>query len=73
MFKINRKILAYFDYTLPLLIAPIILLSWFLINENNEFLGSKVLVYVGVGLLIFVVVFLIPMRRIPAYCWFLLC
>ncbi|WP_297577860.1 FtsW/RodA/SpoVE family cell cycle protein [uncultured Helicobacter sp.] len=68
MFEINRKILAYFDYTLPLLIAPIILLSWFLINENNEFLGSKVLVYVGVGLLIFVVVFLIPMRRIP---WFI--
>ncbi|MDE5926105.1 MAG: rod shape-determining protein RodA [Helicobacter sp.] len=53
---------------MPLLIAPIILLSWFLINENNEFLGNKVLVYVGVGFLIFAVVFLIPVRRIP---WFI--
>ncbi|WP_300955595.1 FtsW/RodA/SpoVE family cell cycle protein, partial [Helicobacter rodentium] len=69
MFKFNRRILSYFDYTLPLLIAPIILISWFLINENSEFLGNKVLVYVGVGLLIFVIVFFIPTRNIP---WFII-
>lgn len=63
MFGFNRKILTYFDFTLPLLIAPIILLSWYLINENNAFLGNKVLVYVFVGLLIFAIVFLIPMRK----------
>lgn len=69
LFEFNRRILSYFDYTLPLLIAPIILISWFLINENSEFLGNKVLVYVGVGLLIFVIVFFIPTRNIP---WFII-
>ncbi|WP_297813288.1 FtsW/RodA/SpoVE family cell cycle protein [uncultured Helicobacter sp.] len=68
MFNFNHKILAYFDWTLPLLITPIILLSWFLINENSEFLGNKVIIYVGVGLLIFAIVFLIPARKIP---WFI--
>ena len=63
------KILSYFDWTLPLLITPIILFSWFLINENSEFLGNKVLVYVFVGILIFAIVFFIPVRQIP---WFII-
>ena len=63
MFGFNRKILAYFDFTLPLLVAPIILLSWYLINENNVFLGNKVLIYVFVGLLVFVTVFLTSVRK----------
>ncbi len=69
LFKFNYRILAHFDYTLPLLVTPIILISWFLINENNEFLGNKVLIYVSAGLLIFAVIFLIPMRKIP---WFII-
>ena len=63
MFGFDRKILSYFDFTLPLLIAPIILISWYLINENNVFLGNKVLIYIFVGLLVFIAVFLIPVRR----------
>lgn len=63
MFGFNRNILSFFDFTLPLLVTPLILLSWFLINENNEFLGNKVLIYTFIGLLIFIVVFLIPIRR----------
>ncbi|MBX7489923.1 FtsW/RodA/SpoVE family cell cycle protein [Helicobacter turcicus] len=69
MFGFNRRILTYFDFTLPLLIMPIILLSWYLIDENNVFLGNKVLIYVFVGLLVFVVVFLIPLRRMS---WFII-
>ena len=57
MFGFNRNILSFFDFTLPLLVTPLILLSWFLINENNEFLGNKVLIYTFIGLLIFIVVF----------------
>lgn len=63
MLWFNRRILAYFDFTLPLLIAPIILLSWYLISENNVFLGQKVLIYVFVSLLVFVAVFALPIRR----------
>ena len=74
MFKFDKKILSYFDFTLPLLVLPLVILSWYLISENNVFLGNKVLIYVLVGLVIFVVVFLIPIRRmgwlIIAFYWF---
>ena len=65
MFSFNKKILAYFDFALLLLTIPIILLSWHLINENNSFLGDKVLVYMFIGFLVFIVVFLIPMQQVP--------
>lgn len=39
------------------------MLSWFLINENNHFLGDKVLVYVSIGVLVFAVTFLLPIRK----------
>ncbi|WP_232817689.1 FtsW/RodA/SpoVE family cell cycle protein [Helicobacter burdigaliensis] len=65
----NKKILAHFDFILPLLISPIILLSWFLINENSEFLGQKVLVYAFVGLFVFAAVFLLPIRKMS---WFII-
>ncbi|TLD85395.1 rod shape-determining protein RodA [Helicobacter sp. MIT 11-5569] len=48
---------------------PIALLSWYLIDENNVFLGNKVLIYMCIGLLIFVIVFLIPVRRMS---WFII-
>lgn len=69
MFGINKKILSYFDYTLPLLVTPIILLSWFLINENSEFLGNKVLIYVFVGLLVFTAVFFVHIWKLS---WFII-
>ncbi|MDD6055134.1 MAG: FtsW/RodA/SpoVE family cell cycle protein [Helicobacter sp.] len=63
MFGFNRKILAYFDFTLPLLIIPLVMLSWYLIGENNAFLGNKVLIYVFVGCVVFFAVFLVPIRK----------
>ncbi|WP_162845087.1 FtsW/RodA/SpoVE family cell cycle protein [Helicobacter sp. MIT 11-5569] len=69
MFSFNHKFLSHFDFTLPLLIMPIALLSWYLIDENNVFLGNKVLIYMCIGLLIFVIVFLIPVRRMS---WFII-
>ncbi|EES89610.1 FtsW/RodA/SpoVE family cell cycle protein [Helicobacter canadensis] len=61
--RFNKNILSSFDFTLPLLVIPLVLLSWFLINENNAFLGDKVLIYVFVGILVFVVTFLLPIKR----------
>lgn len=63
MFSFDKKILSYFDFTLPLLILPIVMLSWFLINENNEFLGNKVLVYASIGFGVFISILFIPIRR----------
>ena len=63
MFGFDKKILSYFDFTLPLLVLPIVMLSWFLINENNAFLGNKVLIYSFIGLGIFFVLLFIPIRK----------
>ncbi len=61
--KFNKNILSSFDFTLPLLVIPLVMLSWFLINENNRFLGDKVLVYVSIGALVCAVIFLLPIRK----------
>ncbi len=69
MFGLDRRILTYFDFTLPLLSLPIVLFSWFLINENNSFLGDKVLVYALVGFLIFCLFSLLSVRKLS---WFII-
>lgn len=64
MFKnFNPKVFLMFDYALIVLITPIVLISWYLINENNAFLGNKVLIYIFVGFVIFLGFCLLPIRK----------
>ena len=74
MIKVDKKVFMHFDYILPLLILPIIFLSYFLVNELHPTLAHKQLVYFIIGFLIFVFFFLIPIKRIlwlvPTFYWF---
>lgn len=73
LFKIDKSILAHFDFIQPLLILPIIILSHILISEANETLAMKQYVYFGVGFVVFVILFLFPLRKflylIPIFYW----
>ena len=73
MISIDRRILTHFDHILPILILPIILISFFLINEASELLPEKQLVYIAIGFFAGFVFFLFPIRRlswlIPALYW----
>ncbi len=73
MFYLDRRVLSHFDFLQPLLILPIIILSYFLISEANEVLANKQIVYFSVGFLAFLVFFIIPIRKlewlIPLLYW----
>ncbi len=63
MFKIDRRILAHFDFLTIILIIPLIFVSGFLIGEIHPILEKKHTVYLIVGLFVFLIFFLIPLRR----------
>jgi len=71
--RIDRRILAHFDFVIPALIVPLIIVSGWLIGEIHPLLAHKHLVYVGVGIAVFLLFFLIPIRRlswlIPLFYW----
>ena len=73
MFWIDRRILIHFDYIVPMLILPIIGISYFLIDELYPLLANKQLIYFIASLLLFVFFFLFPMRKfswlIPFFYW----
>ncbi len=73
MLRIDRHIFIHFDYILPLLLVPIIFMSYFLVNELHPVLASKQLVYFSIGLVTFVFFFLLPIRKllwlIPLFYW----
>lgn len=62
-----------FDVLLILLILPFIFISLFLVNEISHKLFIKELIYIGVGVLVFIVVYFIPIRKllwiIPIIYW----
>lgn len=60
----NRRILAHFDFLIPLLILPIIGISMFLIYELGSSLIYKQLIYVGASFVVAYVVFFIPFRKL---------
>jgi rod shape determining protein RodA len=72
--KIDRRIIAHFDYILMALILPLILVSGMLIGEIVPTLAQKHTVYVLISLMAFVFFFLFPIRRfswlIPFIYWF---
>lgn len=66
----NRRILAHFDFLIPLLIAPIIGLSLFLIHELGSSLIYKQLIYIGASLFFAYFVFFIPFRKLSKSIYF---
>ncbi|MEA3372509.1 MAG: FtsW/RodA/SpoVE family cell cycle protein [Campylobacterota bacterium] len=73
MWKIDRRILTHFDFLSMLLIIPLILISGWLIGEIHPVLAHKHTVYVLVGIAVFILFFLFPLRRfswlIPLFYW----
>ncbi|UFS63214.1 rod shape-determining protein RodA [Sulfurimonas sp. HSL-3221] len=74
MRRIDRRILAHFDFVIPALVVPLVLVSGWLIGEIHPLLAHKHLVYVGVGAVVFTFFFFLPVRRlswmIPIFYWF---
>ena len=73
MFQADRRIFTHFDYIVPILILPIIVISFFLVDELYPTLANKQLIYFGAGGLIFFFFFLFPIRKfswiIPFVYW----
>ncbi|AJC84499.1 rod shape-determining protein RodA [Campylobacter peloridis] len=73
MIKLDRRILTHFDFVQPILIFPIIAISFLLIYEANTFLAEKQLIYTLVGFAGFVFFFFLPLRKlmwlIPVLYW----
>ncbi|CUU85447.1 FtsW/RodA/SpoVE family cell cycle protein [Campylobacter hyointestinalis] len=73
MIRLDKRILTHFDFVQPILIIPIIVLSYGLVSEASTMLANKQLVYFGVGSLFFIFFFLLPIRKIewliPAVYW----
>jgi rod shape determining protein RodA len=73
LWKIDRRILAHFDFFTIILIIPLIIVSEILIREIHPVLADKHTVYVGVGFVIFVLFLFLPIRRlswlIPLFYW----
>jgi len=71
--NIDRRILAHFDFITIILLIPLIFTSGWLIYEIHPVLGQKHLVYVSVGIGVFITLFLLPIRRmlwmIPIFYW----
>lgn len=73
MRRIDRRILAHFDFVILVLIVPLVSASGWLIGEIHPLLADKHAVYVGVGAVVFTLFFLLPIRRfswlIPVFYW----
>ena len=73
MFQVDRRIFTHFDYIVPLLILPIIGVSFFLVNELYPLLANKQLIYFFTAFLLFIFFFFFPMRKfswlIPLFYW----
>ena len=73
MWRIDKRILAQFDFFSIILIIPLIFTSNWLISEVVPALAQKQVAYVGVSFLVFLGVFLLPIRRmswlIPIIYW----
>jgi rod shape determining protein RodA len=73
LWRIDKRILAQFDFISIILIIPLILTSNWLIGEVVPALAQKQMAYVGISFLVFLVVFFLPIRRmswlIPLIYW----
>ncbi|MDD3324118.1 MAG: FtsW/RodA/SpoVE family cell cycle protein [Sulfurospirillaceae bacterium] len=73
MFQIDRRIITHFDFLLPILVIPIVWVSFYLISEANTNLANKQIVYYCVGAFCFAFFFITPIRKvewlIPFFYW----
>ena len=73
MWRIDKRILAQFDFISIILIIPLVFISHWLIGEVVPALATKQSAYVGIAMLTFIFVFLLPIRRmswlIPLIYW----
>ncbi|WP_332445148.1 FtsW/RodA/SpoVE family cell cycle protein [Wolinella succinogenes] len=73
MIAIDRRILTHFDFLLPAMILPLVIVSYILIGEVNDRLADKQATYVIVGFISFFLAFLVPIRKlswsIPFFYW----
>ncbi len=73
MLQIDRRILTHFDFLLPILVLPIVAMSYFLISDVNTTLANKQIVYFTIGFIAFLFFFLIPLKKfewlIPSFYW----
>ncbi len=69
----DKRIISHFDYLLIIFVLPLILLSHKLISEISTTLANKQLVYFSISIIVFIVVFILPIRRnirlIPLLYW----
>ena len=73
MWRFDKRILAQFDFFSIILIIPLVLGSHWLIGEVVPALAQKQTAYIAVSAIVFLVVFLLPIRRmswlIPFIYW----
>ncbi|WP_419770005.1 MAG: FtsW/RodA/SpoVE family cell cycle protein [Candidatus Marinarcus sp.] len=69
----DKRIISHFDHMLVFLVLPLIFLSHHLINETNEILAQKQLIYFSISGVAFVFFFFLPIRNniriIPFLYW----
>ncbi|MEA3228613.1 MAG: FtsW/RodA/SpoVE family cell cycle protein [Campylobacterota bacterium] len=74
MWKFDKRILAQFDFFSIILIIPLVIISHWLIGEVVPALAQKQSAYVGIAVITFFFVFILPIRRlsylIPFIYWF---
>ncbi len=73
MWRLDRRILAQFDFFSIILIIPLVIISHWLIGEVVPALAQKQTAYIGIAVLAFFFVFVLPIRRmswlIPLVYW----
>jgi len=73
LWRFDKSILSQFDFLSIILIIPLVMMSHWLIGEAVPALAQKQLAYVGVAFVTFVVIFVLPIRRmswmIPFIYW----
>jgi len=74
LIKIDKKIFIHFDYVLPILILPLMITSYALVNELHPILAHKQIIYYSIGFFVFLFFFFFPIKKVlwmaPAFYWF---
>lgn len=68
MWRFDKRILAQFDFFSIILIIPLVITSNWLISEAVPALAQKQSAYIGVAMIAFSLVFILPIRRMS---WFI--
>ena len=64
MAKLSKHFLTHFDFIQPIIVIPIVFTSFLLINEANDVLAHKQIMYFIAGAFVFFISFLFPMRKL---------